>query len=182
MCVCACVARTCCHAHLPWLSSLHPSCRPPSPSFHCLLSLRTQAMAREHGINAIVFDLTAMDIVDTTALAALIALVEVSRNVCMLHARACPITIRICLRALVHFEDVQYSMCMCRSQQEIEAFEINVFVAGVPPGLRRFLVMDEVLLSINPFIGPALACSVRHVGRLRTGRTQTLPLHRLRTS
>ena len=36
--------------------------------------------------------------------------------------------------------DVCVRMCL----QEIEAFHISVFIAGVPPGLRRFLQVDAI--------------------------------------
>jgi len=62
-----------------------------------------EAVAKNAYINSLVFDLTAMDIVDTTALAALIALVE-----------------------------------------EIEGHNISVFIAGIPPGLRRFLGIGAI--------------------------------------
>jgi len=79
-----------------------------------VLSSQFKAAIGRRVFTALVFDLEQMDIVDTTALDALIVLVE-----------------------------------------EIESHNVTVFIAGVPPGLHRFLKIDSVKdklsnVSMNP--------------------------------
>lgn len=73
-----------------------------------IISMQFKEAMGKRSINSLVFDLTAMDIVDTTALAALIALVE-----------------------------------------EIESHQIAVFIAGIPPGLRKFLGIDSIKAKLS---------------------------------